>query len=255
MALFLAFYLAIFFTFTFFGVPWFQWIALTSVAGATAATVAIFERGRWNLGLFVTPRRSITELLLGLAGAAILIGLADLLVVATTPLYHGRGNGFPWNELMVVFIPAVLHEELLFRGYVFQKLRMWHRRFAIVSVSALFAALHLWNDYISVLAITNVFLGGILLSLAYERYLRLWFPIGLHLMWNVMSGPILGYDVSGYAPDESVLTVLGNGPLLFTGGAFGIEGSVWMTAVELVAIVVLWRMNYEFRSPNYELKT
>jgi membrane protease YdiL (CAAX protease family) len=205
--------------------------------------VAIWERGKWRLGLFVPPQQAVAELLLGVAGAAALIGAVDLLVLATTPLHHGRGSGLPWPELGAVFIPAALHEELLFRGYVFQKLWIWHKRFAIVSVSGLFAALHLWNDDITILAISNVFLGGILLSLAYERYRRLWFPIGLHLMWNVMSGPMLGYDVSGYGSDRSAFTVVGTGPALLTGGAFGIEGSVWMTVVEGAAIVILWRIN------------
>jgi CAAX protease family protein len=231
-----------------------QWVALCSVAVATAATVAIWEGGKWRLGLFVPPREAVTELLLGVAGAAVLIGAADLLVLATTPLHHGRGSGLPWPELGTVFLPAVLHEELLFRGYVFQKLWIWHRRFAIVSVSGLFAALHLWNDDITVLAITNVFLGGILLSLAYERYRRLWFPIGLHLMWNLMSGAILGYEVSGYSPSHSVFTVVGTGPALLTGGAFGIEGSIWMTVAEGVAIVILLRMNVERRMQNEELR-
>ncbi len=221
-----------------------------SVAVATLATVWIFENGRWPLGLFVPPRLAMRELVLGVAGAVLLIGVAALLVIATTPLRHARGEGLPWRELVVVFIPAVIHEELLFRGYVFQKLWRWRPRFAIISISALFAALHLWNDGITVLAITNVFLGGILLSLAYERYQRLWFPIGLHLMWNVMSGPVLGYEVSGYKPSHTVLTVVGSGPWLLTGGAFGIEGSVWMTAVEVGGIVALWRLNAERRMQN-----
>lgn len=237
---------------SFLRVPWFQWIGLVSVAVATAATIAIFEQGRWRLGLFVPPRLATRELVLGVSGAVLLIGVTDLLVIATTPLRHGPGDGVPWRELFVVFIPAVVHEELLFRGYVFQKLWLWNRRFAIGSVSALFAALHLWNDSITVLAITNVFLGGILLSLAYERYQRLWFPIGLHLMWNVMSGPLLGYEVSGYKPSHTVLTVVGTGPWLLTGGAFGIEGSLWMTAVEMGGIVLLWRLNDEFRISNSE---
>jgi len=202
----------------------------------------------------VPPRIATRELMLGLAGGVFLIAVADLMVFATTPLRHGRGDGVPWRELIAVFIPAVVHEELLFRGYVFQKLWVWHRQFAIVSVSALFAALHLWNDGITVLAITNIFLGGILLSLAYERYQRLWFPIGLHLMWNVMSGPLLGYEVSGYEPSHTVLTVVGAGPWLLTGGKFGIEGSLWMTAAEVGAIVVLWGLNAKCRMQNAECR-
>ena len=45
-------------------------------------------------------------------------------------------------ELIAVFLPAVLHEELLFRGYPFQKLLRWSPRFAILVVSLIFAGLH-----------------------------------------------------------------------------------------------------------------
>jgi hypothetical protein len=74
-------------------------------------------------------------------------------------------------------------------------------------------------------------------------------------MWNVMSGPMLGYDVSGYDSDRSAFTVVGTGPALLTGGAFGIEGSVWMTVVEGAAIVALWRMNAERRTQNEEVRS
>jgi hypothetical protein len=143
--------------------------------------------------------------------------------------------------MLVIFVPAALHEELMFRGYPFQRLRRWNRSFAILFVSAIFAGFHLWNDGVTVLAITNVFLGGVLLSLAYERYGRLWFPIGIHLMWNVMSGPLLGHSVSGYLPERTVLTTELGGPVLLTGGAFGIEGSIFMTVLEGLGVMALWR--------------
>ena len=58
---------------------------------------------------------------------------------------------------------------------------------------------------------------GVMLALAYLVYERLWFPIGLHLAWNIFSGPILGYDISGYIPAESVLALRGNGRSWLTG--------------------------------------
>ena len=218
----------------------FHWAALLAVVIATAGTVGLWDRGRWRLGLFVHPRRLTWELLYGIVFATVLIGAADLLVLITTGIRHSWGSGFPYGELLTVFIPAVFHEELLFRGYAFQRLfRMWPR-LAVVGCSVAFAALHLWNDYVTPLAILNIFLGGLLLSLAYARYERLWFPIGLHLAWNLMSGPILGYSVSGFGPEMTVLRVLGEGNTWLTGGPFGLEGSVWMTLVEGAAVVLLW---------------
>lgn len=226
---------------------WFQWTALVSATVATIAAL-LWERGRWNIGLVTSPGRATGDTVLGLAFAVVLIGVADLLILLTTKMRHGFEMRFPVAETFAVFLPAVVHEELLFRGYAFQKLWRWQPWLAIIGVSAVFAALHGANASVTPVGLLNVFLGGVVLSLAYALYQRLWFPIGLHLGWNMMSGPFLGYEVSGYPPAESILTVGGGGHPLLTGGAFGIEGSLWMTAVELASIAVLlrWRWNSTF---------
>jgi membrane protease YdiL (CAAX protease family) len=222
-----------------------QWTALTAAIFATTATIAIWEHGQWRLGLFVPLPRAVIEALIGLGFAICLIGAADALIILTTDLRHERGTGFPFRELLLVFIPAALHEELAFRGYAFQKLWRWRRWTAIAVMSLVFAALHLGNDAVTMIGITNVFLGGVVLSLAYARYERLWFPIGLHLGWNVLTGPVLGYEVSGYAPEVTILRTVGSGPPWLTGGRFGIEGSLWMTLLEVVAIATLLRRRHD----------
>jgi len=216
-----------------------QWSGLIAVSVATLVSIAILERRRWELGFFVPPRLAIREFAIGSLWGALLIGICAVLVVLTTAVRHAPGRGFPWAELVLVFIPAVVHEELLFRGYPFQKLLPAGRGFAVVFVALLFAALHANNSSVTPLGLANIFLGGVLLGLAYLRYGRLWFPIGLHLAWNLMTGPVLGHEVSGYQGHETLLIESGEGPWWLSGGEFGIEGSLWMTAVECVAIAVL----------------
>ena len=218
-----------------------QWVSLLSVCAATFGTIAILEHGVWPLGIFVPPRLAVREMLLGCGFAVLLIGAADGLVMLTTRMRHVAGNGFPWIELAAVYLPAVFHEELLFRGYLFQKLWRRHRLGAVLFTSLMFAALHADNTAVSLLAMANLFFAGVLLALAYVRYERLWFPIGIHLGWNLLSGPILGYNVSGYIPGESVLRTVGRGAPWLTGGLFGIEGSVWIVVVELAGIALLLR--------------
>ena len=235
-----SFYVATLILLTWVRFPFVQWSGLIAVSVATTGAVLMWDRGRWPLGLFVRPRLAIPEFLLGSVFGAVLIAACALLVVLTTDVRHERGLGFPWLEVAAVYLPAAIHEELLFRGYAFQKLHAWNRNVALFSVALLFAALHLNNMAVSWLGLVNIFLGGILLGLAYERYARLWFPIGLHLAWNLTSGPILGHEVSGYDSMATILVERGQGPWWLTGGEFGIEGSVWMTAVEIAGIAVLW---------------
>ncbi|HUP63603.1 MAG TPA: CPBP family intramembrane glutamic endopeptidase [Thermoanaerobaculia bacterium] len=229
-----------------------QWNGLICVSVATVATIVFFEGGRWRLGLFVPPRFASRELVEGLAWGVGIVGTCALVVVLSTDVRHERGAGFPWLELVTVFLPAVFHEELLFRGYPFQKLRTRSRALALILIALIFAALHANNTAVTMLALANVFLGGVLLGLAYERYERLWFPIGLHLAWNLMSGPILGHEVSGYSGATTVFVERGAGAVWLTGGEFGIEGSGVMTGVEIMAIAVFLRMKAEGRRQKAE---
>lgn len=214
----------------------YQWLALFSVLCATAATVFAFDGGRWDLGLIVPPAAAATDLIRGAIFAAAIILVTDLLLALTTQMQVVRGSGFPWFGLAMVFLPAALHEELAFRGYIFQKIRQWNRPAAIAVTSIAFALLHLGNRGITSLAVVNLVLAGVLLALAYERSFRLWFPIGIHLAWNVLSGPVLGYEVSGYNAASTLLHTSVTGPAWLTGAAFGIEGSVWMGVVEVGGI-------------------
>lgn len=241
IVLFVFFYVATLIIATWARFPFHQWTALIAVTVATTLSAGVIERGRWPIGLFVAPQIAIRDFLVGCGWGGSLIAVCAFLVVVTTEVRHGFGLGFPWSELAVVFLPAVVHEELLFRGYAFQKLCAANRSFAIVFVAAIFAVLHANNSSVTPLGLVNIALGGILLGLAYLRYGRLWFPIGLHLAWNLMTGPILGHEVSGYQGFETLLIETGEGPWWLSGGEFGIEGSIWMTVTEVAAIVLLIR--------------
>lgn len=219
--------------------PLASWRGVLAAVVATIAVIALWEGGRWPLGLRARPSAAFRELGAGAGFGAALVLAGAGLVVVSTPLRHVSGNGFPWGEVFAVYVPAAIHEELLFRGYPFQKLLRWHRVTGILLAALVFSALHAWNTGTTLLALANIFLGGILLGLAFERYGRLYFPFGIHLAWNLVSGPLLGHEVSGYRPVTSVLLERGEGAWWMTGGSFGIEGTVWMTVVELAGIVAL----------------
>lgn len=248
----MSFYLATIWIGLWAHIPYFQWIAVSAAAGATMATIRLWHSGQWTLGLEAPAVVAGRELIEGVLAAILLIGSADAIILLLTPVRHVPGRGFPFADLVLVFIPAVLHEELVFRGYPYQLLRRWRRWFAIPASSLAFAAAHAGNSDVTPLALLNIFLGGVVLVLAYERHQRLWMPIGLHLGWNLMSGPILGYEVSGFAPGQSLLVTVVTGPAVVTGGGFGIEGSVVMTGMEVAALVVLWKSNAKCKMQNEE---
>ena len=228
------------------GFDWPQWLALIDAATATFVATRILEPDGWSIGLFVPPARAARELLLGIGFAIVIIGICDVLLMLAGVRHSYRG-AFPWLELAMVFVPAVFHEEIVFRGYLFQKLRSMSRIAAFAFSALFFAVLHMRNHGITALAVVNIALAGILLALAYERYERLWFPIGIHLVWNILSGPILGYPVSGYVSRTTLLATTVRGPAWITGGSFGMEGSVFIAVVEIAAIVWLGRAGPDTR--------
>ncbi len=220
-------------------IPLVQWVGFLSGVAATTAVIALIERGRWALGFEAPASRGWRELLLGLSFGVLLIAISDFLLRLFVMAPRISGDGFPWVELAAVYLPGAVHEEIVFRGYVYQKIRTWRRGAAIGFTSVVFAALHAGNTGLTALGVLNLVLGGVLLALAYEWRRRLWMPIGLHLAWNLMSGPVLGYAVSGYLSEGSLFITMPVGSPSLAGGAFGLEGTVWITAAELAGIAAM----------------
>jgi membrane protease YdiL (CAAX protease family) len=216
-----------------------QWAALGSAAVATLVAPLASDRRLPRLGIFT--RRWPRDLLAGLLLSVAAVGCAHALILATTSFRHRAGEGLSPGEIFLVFLPAVVHEELLFRGYGFQALARWNGGAAVAISAGVFALLHLGNEGIGAIGLLNIFLAGILLALAVLRWRSLLVAIAAHLGWNVLSGPVLGHEVSGWIPEGRLLESIDRGPALLTGGAFGIEGSVLMTLVETALIVALAR--------------
>jgi uncharacterized protein len=220
----------------------FHLLGLGAAAAATAISVAIADRGRFDVGLRRPAPAVFSHFGAGLAGAVVLLGAADLLLVAAGALTHEWAGRFPWSEFALLYVPAVVHEELLFRGYAFQKLASSSRTVAIAASSLLFALLHTGNQAFGTLAFVNIALAGVLLSVAWLVVRSLWLPIGIHLGWNLAAGPLLGHEVSGHVPAASLLTASDVIPHL-SGGAFGIEASPAVTVAELAGIAILLSLN------------
>jgi len=135
----------------------------------------------------------------------------------------------------------VMTQEILVRSYIFQTIQTYFGAISAVILSAfLFAVFHAGAIRGSWLAILNVFNPGILFGIAYAVSGNLWLPIALHFTWNFVLGPVLGLSLSGQNPfpvDWHFLKL--NEVTIFTGGAFGLEGSIIVTITTVIAIIGL----------------
>ncbi|HVR42438.1 MAG TPA: type II CAAX endopeptidase family protein [Thermoanaerobaculia bacterium] len=216
-----------------------QWSALSAAIFATIAAPLLIERRLDAVGLGSGPRRALRDLIGGFGIACAVAGSGALLIAAASGLEVVRGSGIRWMEVGAIMVPAALHEEVVFRGYAFQRLARWSMAGAIAAGSVPFAALHLGNRAVGPIAVANIALAGVLLGLAYFAFRSLWAPIGIHFGWNFVSGPLLGHEVSGWRPGGSLLATIDPGPAWLTGGEFGIEGSILVLVPLAVAIAGL----------------
>ncbi len=188
------------------------------------------------------------QLLLGGVGGAALM-LLPALVLGATGAASWRLNTEWANALgptLALIATAAVTEELLFRGFIFQRLvdglGAWPAQLVI---AALFTLTH--SDALrdqgglGTLAAANIFLASIMFGMAYLRTQSLATPLGLHFAANAVQGPILGFGVSGSDQPGLLMPHFHGAPDWVTGGTFGLEASIPGLAGVIGLTVVLWR--------------
>lgn len=161
--------------------------------------------------------------------------------------YHPQGFGLHHGIAVALGlgIGGAFLEEAVFRGFVLRTLdTRWGWKLATFVVSVLFGCVHIVNTLssgdLSWQGVLGIVIGaGVFLSAAYFVTRRLWFVIGVHLMWNFMLGGVFGQTVSGVQPGGGFIEGSTKGSELLTGGGFGPEASIVVMIVGLVFGVVL----------------
>jgi membrane protease YdiL (CAAX protease family) len=146
----------------------------------------------------------------------------------------------------VAFVASVLswtitsfNEELAFRGYIMQRLdQAWGTAAAVAVSSIVFSLVHIFNPNVSLFAIVNICLAGVLFACGYLITHSLWLPIGMHIGWNLTEIHILGLPGSGIS-ESSIFRTVTHGPDFVTGGAFGPEGGILGFTASLLGIAIL----------------
>ncbi|MBD5554288.1 MAG: CPBP family intramembrane metalloprotease [Roseburia sp.] len=186
------------------------------------------------------------EYLIGALAGFLFFSAAVLLGVLTGGLkITGISSQFSIGIFILYLLGYMIQgmaEEVLCRGYLMVSIGRRYPMYAAVLTNALFfAALHLMNDGITVLAFINLALFGIFASMYFIRRGNIWGIGAFHSIWNLVQGNFYGIRVSGMPMGNSLFeTVSQEGKDLLNGGAFGMEGSIWVTVVLAVGIVFLY---------------
>ena len=167
------------------------------------------------------------------------IGFFTLIILNLTSIDLTYFSIYDQVFYFFLFIVVSLNEEIAIRGYILHNLsQSFNKYIALIISSFVFMGMHLGNPNIGVLPLMNLFLAGIFLGVYRIHKNNLWFPIGAHLMWNYLQGPIYGFEVSGNKINSLFEQKL-NGHEILTGGNFGYEGSIILTVFLIISIFLM----------------
>ncbi len=186
-------------------------------------------------------RDYLIGLLIGFAMFSVVV-LINVLTGSMTmeglnPDLTGAGIGF----ILLFFAGFVIQgasEEILVRGYFMTSMGAKHNIWlAVVISSVVFGLLHIGNPGFSIIAFINIVLIGVLFGLYIICFDNIWGACALHSMWNFVQGNFYGVPVSGLTMSDSVfVTSVNDNMKLMNGGAFGAEGGLATTIVQLLCI-------------------
>lgn len=203
--------------------------------GKPLGSVGLAFCGGWIRELGIGLGLGAAMILL-VAGLERLLGLANFVWSASSPGRLLLAGGL---SCLLLFLAAT-NEELMFRGYPFQRLiDSLGPAGAVAVTSALFGLVHLGNPSPGWISTLNTMLVGLPLAVAYLRTRALWLPTGIHFAWNFFQGYGLGLPVSGIALPVTVLRAEVHGEAWLTGGNYGPEGGVLATGVIFASTVYL----------------
>lgn len=185
------------------------------------------------------------EYLCGMAVGFGIFSVAVLICVVTGSLkIQGLSATFSVGIFLLFLVGYLVQgmaEEVLCRGYFLVSVsRRYPLAVGIAANALLFAALHLFNDGISVLAFINLVLFGVFASIYFIKRGNIWGVGALHSIWNLAQGNFYGIRVSGMQTSCSVLaSEMVVGRELINGGDFGLEGGLAVTIVLVLGSLIL----------------
>lgn len=215
------------------------------ITGVFLLYVKVIER-RSLASVGFTRKGVLLRYLRGLGwGAAMILAALAIACLTGGMRFDGLNGQIAWGALLLFFIGFLfqgMSEEVICRGVIMvsaaNRAPLW---IGVALNSVLFAAMHLFNNGLTVLSFVNLILFGLFASAYFLRMDSVWGIGALHTAWNFFQGNVLGIEVSGQPVTETVAhfsAVEGSAPA-FSGGAFGLEGSIATTIVFGAGIVLL----------------
>jgi CAAX protease family protein len=224
---------------------------------ATAIMARIEKRPVLSYGFI--GERKLSRFFLGIVGGIAALSALVLalkmsgLLIFDGQLLRGKGAwayGLQWG---LAFVLTAWFEESLLRGYLQSALTrgigFWG---AALLLSVGFGALHLPNHGESPIGILSVVGIGLVFCLSLWLTKSLYWAVGLHAGWDWAESYLYGVGNSGQVSAGHLFATHPSGGLLWSGGATGPEGSIYViptTAVIALGVWIAWSRKRVARTP------
>lgn len=198
-------------------------------------------------------------LLLGLV-----VGFAQNALCIFSAILHGdiflSYDKFEFFKLLLLLFAVFVQsssEELICRGFLYQRLRRGYRNpwIAIIGNSVIFAALHIFNPGLTFLSIANIIIVAIFYSLVVYYFDSIWFTMAAHAAWNFTQNILFGLPNSGIVSSYSYMNLDASTARnsFFYDVKFGVEGTVLACLLLLVCCVLTWWMGKKYNRPSLDV--
>lgn len=137
-------------------------------------------------------------------------------------------------KLFTTLLVAALIEDLLHRGLIVREMENWLGTHVAIVIGMVVELQHVFNPHSNLLSLFLYLIWGFTMAMMFIYTKRIWLPYFFHIGWN-FAQPFYGSNLTGLDDMGSIIQSSFNGPELLTGGAVGIEDSIF-TALFLLFI-------------------
>ncbi len=142
-------------------------------------------------------------------------------------------------KLFGLLMVAALIEDLFFRGIIIRECENWLGTNVALIIGMLFETDHLFNPNANLFSVFFILIWGFTMSMFFVYTKRIWLPFFFHLGWN-FAQPFYGSNLTGLDDMGRIIQSKLDGPEIFTGGAVGVEGSIFTTVFLLLIGIILY---------------
>jgi membrane protease YdiL (CAAX protease family) len=137
-------------------------------------------------------------------------------------------------KLFTTLLVAALIEDLLHRGLIVREMENWLGTHVAIVIGMVVELQHIFNPHSNLFSFFYYLIWGFTMAMMFIYTKRIWLPYFFHIGWN-FAQPFYGSNLTGLDDMGSIIQSEFSGPEFLTGGAVGIEDSIF-TALFLLFI-------------------